>query len=119
MLSFNQPNSEDPLCYIFAQFLSKAKEGRQQPLANLPSFLFMYSQPLLHQADRTTVPPLEYFQEETAVQKLLKEGKCRVDYSREPATIPKFHAWIKQGVEILHFCGHGVKAEENYLLFEN
>lgn len=79
----------------------------------------MYSQPLLHQSDRTTVPPLEYFQEETAVQKLLKEGKCRVDYSREPATIPKFHAWIKQGVEILHFCGHGVKAQENYLLFEN
>jgi len=26
MLSFNQPNTDDPLCYIFAQFLSKAKE---------------------------------------------------------------------------------------------
>jgi hypothetical protein len=26
---------------------------------------------------------------------------------------------MKQQVEILHFCGHGVQEKENYLLFEN
>lgn len=42
-----------------------------------------------------------------------------MDYIHVPATLQQFHDWINKGVEILHFCGHGVQGqEENYLLFE-
>jgi hypothetical protein len=50
---------------------------------------------------------------------MLKDGKCKVDYIHVPATVEKFHYWITKGVEIVHFCGHGVLSQENYLLFEN
>jgi hypothetical protein len=54
------------------------------------------------------------------VEKILKDGKCKVDYIHVPATLEKFHEWIAKGVEIIHFCGHGIQAlEENVLVFEN
>lgn len=32
-----------------------------------------------------------------------------MSYIRERATMDKFHYWMKQSIEILHFCGHGVQ----------
>lgn len=81
--------------------------------------MFLYSQPLIDEKGREIEDQINYFEEESIIQKILKEGKCRVDYIRERATIDKFHYWIKQGIEILHFCGHGIQSVENYLLFEN
>jgi hypothetical protein len=118
LLSFHRALS-DPLCHLMAQFVHKARDdaSKRPPNAVPSSFLFMYSQPLVDTRHRE-VEQLDYFEEEQAVQKILREGKCRVDYIHVPATLHQFHYWINKGVEILHFCGHGVQGQENYLLFE-
>lgn len=123
ILSFNQ-NSDDPLCHLMNQFLNRAKlessKGKCKPVPS--SFLFMYSQPLISSKGREIEEQIDYFEEEQIIQKTLKEGKCKVDYIYAPATVEKLHYWIKQGLEILHFSGHGVydaQKKGNYLLFEN
>ena len=119
MLSFNK-SSNDPLCNLMAQFINKAKQAKNKSSKEIPSsFLFMYSQPLLYSNDEQILNQIDYYEEEQIIKQILKEGKCKVDYIHTPATIQKFHYWITQGVEILHFCGHGIKDKENYLIFQN
>ena len=119
MLSFNR-NSSDPLCMLMAQFVGKQREGRTSSDSRpSSSFLFMYSQPLLTSKGKELTQQIDYFEEEATVQKVLKEGKCQVNYIHCPGTLQKLHYWLTQGVEILHFSGHGVeRKEENYLVFE-
>jgi hypothetical protein len=124
VLSFHRNNSDDPLCYIMSQFLNRAKLGNgQRKDKTIPSsFLFMYSQPLISPKGREIEEQINYFEEEQIIRKTLKEGKCIVDYIHEPATVEKLHYWMRQGLEILHFCGHGISDTQNqgnYLLFEN
>ena len=73
----------------------------------MPSFLFLYSQPMLDTRNNEINDQINYFDEENIIQKILKE--CKIDYIREQATTEKFHYWIKQNISILHFCGHGVE----------
>ena len=47
---------------------------------------------------------------------------CKVGYIRECETVEKVGTWIQTGIEIIHFCGHGVKGEKNegdFLVFED
>jgi hypothetical protein len=121
MLSFSKGVS-DPLCHLMAQFISKAKEvaGSDSPKSVPSSFLFMFSQPLVDLKRGEALDQIDYFEEEQIVEKILKDGKCKVDYIHVPATLEKFHEWIAKGVEIIHFCGHGLQTlEENILVFEN
>lgn len=47
----------------------------------------MYSQPLINAKGKEIEEQIDYFQEEQIIQKTLKEGKCKVDYIHEPATV--------------------------------
>ena len=49
VISLQQKNSDDPLCYIMSQFLNRAKmENTKGKSKSIPSsFLFMFSQPLI------------------------------------------------------------------------
>ena len=107
------------MCVLIAQYVRGATEGKKREESKAPSFLFLFSQPVIDAKDKPIEDQINYFEEEAIIQKVLKEGKCRINYIREKATVDKFHSWIKQGIEILHFCGHGVKATQNYLLFES
>lgn len=69
----------------------------------------MYSQPLLTPKGKELTQQIDYFEEEATIQKILKEGKCQVNYIHSPGTLQKLHYWLTQGVEILHFSGHGVE----------
>jgi hypothetical protein len=52
LMSLNHQNSQDPLCSIFAQYLKRVNEVNKAEKKKMPSFLFMYSQPLIDNKGR-------------------------------------------------------------------
>jgi hypothetical protein len=101
----------DPLCRLVSTHLKNLSNGSMKSLNETPSFLFLYSQPLLSLSiDGEPLPVLsqiDYEKEEESIRKVLKD--CKVGYLRECATVEKVGTWIQSGIEIIHFCGHGVK----------
>lgn len=107
-------NANDPLCQLFNNYLRRTAVSKKIQGEKMPSFLFMYSQPMLDSKGQEISDQIDYFEEESIIQKILKE--CKIDYIREQATIDKFNYWVMQNISILHYCGHGT---QDYLLFEN
>lgn len=107
----------DPLCQLFNSYIRKSSSNHEINKEKAPSFLYLYSQPMIDEKNKEIDHQINYFEEEAIIQKALKP--CHINYIRERATINKFHYWVKQNVSIIHFCGHGVKDHSNYLLFES
>jgi hypothetical protein len=47
MLSFSTIGANDPLCQIFNNYLHKTSVSKKSQTNKMPSFLFLYSQPML------------------------------------------------------------------------
>lgn len=53
----------------------------------MPSFLFLYSQPMLDPKGYEINDQINYFEEESIIQKTLKDCKCKIDYIKEQGTV--------------------------------
>ena len=85
MLSLNNEfGNIDPLCQLFTSYLQKTSVAKKSSGAKMPSFLFLYSQPMLDTRNNEINEQINYFEEENIIQKILKE--CKIDYIREQAT---------------------------------
>lgn len=81
MLSLNnQFGNIDPLCQLFTNYLHKTSVAKKSNGVKMPSFLFLYSQPMLDTRNNEINEQINYFEEENIIQKILKE--CKIDYIR-------------------------------------
>lgn len=82
-LSITGPN--DPLCQIFNNYLRRTAVNKKSDSEKTPSFLFLYSQPMLDSKGNEINDQINYFEEESIIQKSLKE--CNINYIKEQGTV--------------------------------
>ena len=60
-LSIGGTNTSDPLCQLFTNYLRRNSVSKQTQGSKMPSFLFLYSQPMLDSKGQEINDQIDYF----------------------------------------------------------